>query len=261
MQRFHLLKLLQLPPEGNGRYICAGRFVTAAKEVGLPINHFTTTLNAIQGRLHRYWRVGTTIGKTGASFWQMMRDRSCVAVGWPKLGDISWVDGKQEPLAKLKTTTCGGTSESIQARSAGIVPSLLSSLLRLAEGDIVLAADGMSILGIGRVVGGYEYHSEFEFPHQRQVEWLTVDEWQMPESGEGLQSTVRELGKFNENILAIERRIQSPSTVKPVPEDDTADNKSPRPTVGHSGPDSVDFGSQRTGRSLRAAGYRKDVLG
>ena len=65
LQRFHLLKLLQLPPEGDGRYICAGRFITAAKEVGLSINHFTATLNAIQGRLHRYWRIGTTSGKTG----------------------------------------------------------------------------------------------------------------------------------------------------------------------------------------------------
>ena len=41
---------------------------------------------------------------------------------------------------------------------------------------------------------------EFDFPHQRQVEWLSFDEWKMPESSEGLQSTVRELGKFNENI-------------------------------------------------------------
>ena len=48
LQRFHLLKLLQLPPGGDGRYICAGRFVTAAKEVSLPINHFTAILNAVQ---------------------------------------------------------------------------------------------------------------------------------------------------------------------------------------------------------------------
>ena len=33
------------------------------------------------------------------------------------------------------------------------------------------------------------------------------------------------------------------------------------PTVRHSGPDSVDPGSQRAGRSLRASRYRKDVLG
>lgn len=91
-QRFHLLKMLQLPPEGDGRYICAGRFVAAAKEVGLRMNHFTRVLNSVQGRLHRYWRIGTTSGKSGGRFWEMMRDRGCIAVGWPKLGDVSWVD-------------------------------------------------------------------------------------------------------------------------------------------------------------------------
>jgi 5-methylcytosine-specific restriction protein B len=30
-QQFHLLKLLQRPPDGRGRYLCAGRFVTVAK--------------------------------------------------------------------------------------------------------------------------------------------------------------------------------------------------------------------------------------
>jgi 5-methylcytosine-specific restriction protein B len=218
LQRFHLLKLLQLPPEGDGRYICAGRFVTAAKEVGLPINHFTATLNAVQGRLHRYWRIGTTSGKTGSSFWQMMRDRSCVAVGWPKLGDISWLELKAMLEEKHPN------HHSAIGRDCS---QLVQFVLEIAEGDIVLAADGMTILGIGRVVGGYEFHSEFEFPHQRQVEWLTADEWQMPQSNEGLQSTVRELGKFDENVLAIEQHIQAPVENKPTSKGNESTTKRP----------------------------------
>ncbi len=38
-QRFHLIKMLQIPPEGDGRYICAGRYVSIAKELGIPLNH------------------------------------------------------------------------------------------------------------------------------------------------------------------------------------------------------------------------------
>src|SRR5262245_19943884 len=102
-QRFHLLKLLQLPPEGKGRYICAGRFVAAAKEVNLPMNHFTSVLNAVQGRPLKYWRIGTTSGKNGTSFWQMMQERNCVAVGWSKLGDISWLESNQESREKLRS--------------------------------------------------------------------------------------------------------------------------------------------------------------
>lgn len=213
-QRFHLLKLLQLPPEGNGRYICAGRFVAAAREVGLPMNQFTSTLNSLQGRLHRYWRIGTTAGKPGTSFWQMMRERSCIAVGWPELGDISWVDGKKETIGKLKGLLAKAYPN--DPRTTGRESSQLAQfVVGISEGDIVLAADGMTILGIGRVLGGYEFHSEFDFPHHRQVEWLTDDEWQMTKSSEGLQSTVRELGKFNENLLAIEQHIQSPTAEGP----------------------------------------------
>src|SRR5436853_527679 len=42
-QRFHLVKMLQVPPEVDGRYLCAGRYVAAAHELGIPINHLTTT--------------------------------------------------------------------------------------------------------------------------------------------------------------------------------------------------------------------------
>ena len=44
-QRFYLIKMLQVPPEGDGRYLCAGRYVAAAHELGIPINHLTTILN------------------------------------------------------------------------------------------------------------------------------------------------------------------------------------------------------------------------
>lgn len=207
-QRFHLLKLLQLPPEGNGRYACAGRFVAAAREVGLSMNHFTSTLNTLHGGLHHYWRIGTHSGKTKHSYWEMMQKRSCIAVGWPKLGDISWVEANQESRAKLKKMI-----EEVHPNDPSAVgrdcKQLTYFIAEINEGDIVVAAEGMTIQGIGRVTGGYEYHPEFDFPHQRRVEWLDVGEWKMPQPSEGLQSTVRELKKFNENILAIEKRIQA----------------------------------------------------
>ena len=214
-QRFHLLKLLQMPPEGKGRYIGAGRFVAAVREVNLPMNQFTTVLNSLQGKLHRYWRIGTTSNKSGSSFWQIMWNQNCISVGWPKVGDISWFDGKKESVGKLKQllsdnypnppTTTGRDSSQLAQFVVGI-----------NEGDIVLAADGMTILGIGRVVGGYEFNSDSDFPHQRQVDWLTNTEWQLPVAKEGLLSTVRELGKFNENLLAIEKNIQSLNAISKV---------------------------------------------
>ena len=234
LQRFHLLKLLQLPPEGDGRYICAGRFVSAAREVGLSTNHFTATLNAIHGSLHRYWRIGTTSGKTESSYWQMMRDRSCAAVGWPMVGDLSWLETKKESRQKLKAIL-EETHPNHHTAIGRDCSQLIQFVLGIAEGDIVLAAEGMTILGIGRVIGGYEYHPEFEFPHQRQVDWMTADQWQMPQSNEGLQSTVRELGKFDENVLSIEQHIQSISLLKLPPTDNSSLPKRPARLIGIAG--------------------------
>jgi len=231
LQRFHLLKLLQLPPDGAGRYICAGRFVAAAREVGLPINHFATTLNKMQPQQNKYWRIGTTSGSTGESFWQMMRDHSCIAVGWQKVGNISWVDGKKETLGKLKGLLA--VAHPNDPKTTGRASSQLAQFVAgISEGDIVLAADGMTILGIGRVIGGYEFNSEFEFPHQRKVEWLTDDKWKMPTTHEGLRSTVRELGKFNENLLAIEEHLQSYSVAKSAPTDHPTTAKHPARLTG-----------------------------
>src|SRR6516225_11769014 len=47
-QRFHLFKLLQMPPDRVGildssapRFICAGRFIAAARELGVPVTTFS----------------------------------------------------------------------------------------------------------------------------------------------------------------------------------------------------------------------------
>ena len=46
-QKFHLIKLLQSPPELAGKYACAGRFVSMASELGLPTVTFDTTLEQV----------------------------------------------------------------------------------------------------------------------------------------------------------------------------------------------------------------------
>ena len=209
-QRFHLRKLLQLPSEGDGRYVCAGRFIDSAKEVGICLNHFSTTINSLHGSPHSYWRIGTTLGKSGTSYWQMMQDETCIAIGWYDLGDISWIDGKEDSRERLKKRLSKFYPN--DPRTTGRDASQLEQFVTImSEGDIVLAADGMTILGVGRVAGGYEFKKGFDFPHQRRVDWLNTDPWQLPQPTEGLQSTVRELGKSSENLLAIEKRIYSQS--------------------------------------------------
>jgi 5-methylcytosine-specific restriction protein B len=56
-QRYNLLRLLQTPPTHDGLYVCAGRFVQLAAEMGWPITHLTSVLNERNGQPVRYWRV------------------------------------------------------------------------------------------------------------------------------------------------------------------------------------------------------------
>ena len=48
-QRFHLIKLLQLPPQDGGRYMAAGRFVAIANALDISVNSLTSMLNKRNG--------------------------------------------------------------------------------------------------------------------------------------------------------------------------------------------------------------------
>ena len=213
LQRFHLIKLLQIPPKAEGRYVCAGRFVALAKELGMPLNFLTTLLNEINGRQYYYWRIGTRSGRNDQSFWDEMRQENVVSLGWGELGDLSWVNYNQELKDKLRAQLqeLEHANPAAAGRSA---TKVFSFVAQIAEGDIILAADGTKILGVGRVIGGYEYKSAIGFPHRRPVEWLTLDQWELPNAKEGLQGAVHLL-RIPENQIAIETKLLKQKDQKP----------------------------------------------
>jgi 5-methylcytosine-specific restriction protein B len=219
-QRFYLLKLLQRPPDSKGRYVCAGRFVAAASEMGVPMNNLMELFYSANGSPHGYWRVGTSDGKVSRNRWAMMRDGNFVAIGWPAVGDLSNLEKdkeSREKLQRLVTEKYPTTPQGIgKARS-----QILNFVLGIREGDAVLAADGGTILGIGRVTGPYSHDPNSDFPHRRPVQWISLEEWKMPEP-EGLQTTVHEVRKHIDNILEVEMKTQGAAsssaaapTVKP----------------------------------------------
>lgn len=223
-QRFHLLKLLQLPPDGVGildlgapRFNCAGRFVAAARELQVPVSTLTRVLNQRDGALHRYWRIGTSEGTTGQSHWPEMRDGGFVSIGWsdrvPNLSEVvtkDWTAGKttiRDWLAPMYPDTPG-----VASRKAG---EILNFAKEISEKDLVLACDGQTVLGVGRVTGPYEYDKSLGFPHKRPVDWLLLAEWRLPES-EGPRTTVYELGKSASNLLDLEERLYR-QRLEPMP--------------------------------------------
>ena len=213
-QRFHLLKLLQMPPDGAGildgslpRFICAGRFIAAARELGVPVTTLNTVLNRRDGAFHHYWKVGTRSGDEGTSHWTEMREGGYVSIGWREVPDLSETIGQDKTTAKNRIRDwllpLYPSNPGVASRKAG---EILNFSQEIAELDLVLACDGQTVLGVGRVRGPYEFDGSLGFPHKRPVEWLTFDSWRMPDP-EGPRTTVYELGRSAANLLELEQRL------------------------------------------------------
>lgn len=214
-QRHNLIKTVQIPVAVEGRYANAGRFVRMARDFGWPVAHLATVLNRRNGPPHRYWRVGTRGGSSNESHWDMMRQRSVVAIGWGKLGDLSGLITEENFKERLKRDLAQKypNEPSAIGRAAQQIAHFCGTI---QARDYVLASDGLETLGIGRVVGEYEFDATAGFPHMRNVEWLSLEEWPMT-LPEGLRTTVHEVRKHVENLVETERRVVEAAPIAPAP--------------------------------------------
>ncbi len=211
-QRFNLLRVLQPLPKKQGRYLFAPRYVALARELALPSSSLMTVLGRRNGTPYRYWRVGTSIEGGTRDGWPLMRDSGCVAIGYSGLGDLSAIGHTAEGRERIRRLMTAHHPSTPSAVSSGI-RQVFNFVAVMAEGDVVLAADEDTILGIGKVVGPYAYDPSSGFAHRRPVQWLSLEEWRMP-TPEGLQTTVHEIER-GENLVEVERRILERAPSRP----------------------------------------------
>ncbi|HRI70559.1 MAG TPA: AAA family ATPase [Polyangium sp.] len=209
-QRFHLIKLLQMPPVTEGRYVAAKPYVSIAAELGMPINHLTSLLNQRDGSPHAYYRIGTS-ASSPRDQWPPMHDGNFVAIGWPKLKDLSVIEANQSGKERLRELLNKHYPKEVHAQGRS-VQQIFKFAKTINVGDIVVAADGATVLGIGRIKGDYQYAPGVEFCHRRAVDWLSLDEWRMPER-EGVLLTVHLLTK-PKVLIEVERRIRQGVTIQ-----------------------------------------------
>src|SRR5205085_2888178 len=65
------------------------------------------------------------------------------------------------------------------------------NVIHMADPDIVLAGDGATVLGIGRIAGDYRYAPSHPVSHQRPAEWLPFGDRKL-DPYEGPQRTVQQ---------------------------------------------------------------------
>jgi 5-methylcytosine-specific restriction protein B len=132
-----------------------------------------------------------------------------------KVGDLSSVIGEGNIKETIKirfAEAYGGDPRSIGRNAQQIV----NFAKRVKERDYVVAGDGQQVLGIGRVSGPYLYAPDQPFPHRRSVEWIRIDNWQLPTT-EGLRTTVHEYKNHPDNLVALEQRVLESHLTPAVP--------------------------------------------
>lgn len=206
-QSFYLIKMLEKPIKSEGRYALAGQYMRLANQFKMRVNEFTGVLLELFGPLHRYWRVGTTRNSDKQSYWSLMLKGGYVAIGWPAIGDLHTIEDQtisetKESLKKVLAVNHPNTPQII-GRAANQIYAFYQEI---KQNDIIVASEGQKVLGIGKVIGDYEYRVELDFPHCINVQWIVGPSDKLPKPNEGLLTTVNQF-KDIDNLLEIEKLI------------------------------------------------------
>ena len=209
-QRFHLMRLLQPPPQQEGRYVAAGRFVALAHMLRVTMNNLTAVLNRRDGRTpYSYWRIGTFSYSDQKSYWETMRQGNFIAVGLSQVVDLSGIPNTKAGKDQIREALLAQDPHANSSSVGRAAQQLFHFRWSIALDDLVLASTGATVLSIGRVTGGYRYDPSNSFPHQLPVEWLSLEAWQQPDQQpdiEGKLTTVHRMTRPR-NLLEVEKRI------------------------------------------------------
>ena len=260
-QRFMLLKMLVEPPEDDRRYEAAYPFVAAARELGMSVFQFTRVLNELHSEPQRWWRIGTS-ETAPRDQWQPMQSRRVIAIGWPALGDLSSFQRTSEDKERIRALLNEHYPKTPQSNGR-LTQQIFNFVATGRPGDLVVAADGQTILGVARITGDYRFDEAETFPHARPVEWLSTEEWKFPEPSEGLQTTFKEIVRAP-NLIAIERRIDGAAT--PVAQPNPVPTAPRLDSIGRRVDDLLErkgqvilYGPPGTGKTYRAEKIAREI--
>ncbi|RQD75866.1 MAG: AAA family ATPase [Candidatus Syntrophonatronum acetioxidans] len=206
-QNFYLIKMEEKPIKPDARYALAGQYMKLSNQFNMQATCFTGVLMELFGPLHNYWRVGTT--EDNQSYWPQMHQGGYVSMGWGNLGDLNKLENMSNKEArehlKRELSDKYPNTPQVIGKSAN---QIISFYRDIKENDTVVAVEGEKVLGIGKVLGDYEYRDGLPFPHCISVNWLMTTNNKLPKPKEGLLTTVNQY-KDLDNLIAIERLMDS----------------------------------------------------
>lgn len=155
-------------PSNNGKPIPYEDYLTILRLMSTELNDETVN----------YWKISPG---ARADLWDEQRSNSVIAIGWNNLGNLK-----------------NKSFEEIHSQLRKIWPDQIAALspqfrdfLSIKKGDIIIANKGINrIVGIGRVIGDYQYRPNLTFHHTYPVEWFDVNEKEIPEQDATWRKTI-----------------------------------------------------------------------
>lgn len=150
------------------------------------------TLERQLGAKRSYWRIGTRINDQ--SVWEDMQAKKMACIGWSELGDLREenINSKKDINACLAAKGFYTNQKSMRSRKAG---EIFDFYTNLKEGDVVVAQDGHSILGLGIITDEYQFEEQDIGAHQMPVDWRVFN--LEIKNTKGSRTTVYKLTDYN----------------------------------------------------------------
>jgi energy-coupling factor transporter ATP-binding protein EcfA2 len=156
---------------------------------------FELVVNSNDGLLPRYWKISP--GEE-AMYWNAFRELSCIAMGWNSAGDLLRFNSQKEIKNFVTQEGIGGKKVSYTSKQLWWLGH------EMQAGDRVFAYGSKKILGVGRIVGGYEFRQDnvMHYAHRRPVEWTHLGSRAISNLPEDLQGKLTR----NETIVSLSER-------------------------------------------------------
>ena len=236
------------PPSQSAHSPGILRYLEEELGITLPNPHYPQS-----DRPTHFWRIGTREGAERIDRWPVMRDGGFVSIGWSGLGDIGEMiagldESEARAVLKRNLVPLGAT----EGNAPGYASQWYQFTAEMQVDDIVVAMDGQRMLGIGTIVGDYEYLPEdTEQSHHHAVRWEWIGDKIWPKHP-GYLTTVSD---FTNNLAAtkfVQSHLSQTDDTLPLSTDQT---DMPPPPLN-----TILYGPPGTGKTYETARRAVEII-
>jgi len=200
-QRHALICCNIKPQHENKLYIMDGQLIQIAKQLNLPTSQLMNSMYELFGAPINYYRISTS--DDSKSHWDEMKNGGYTSIGWANIGDLRDYEKQKKSAIKEEIKKRLIKAEPNNPNEINKIAGKISSFYKdINIGDVIVAFEDEKVVGVGEILGSYEYREGLDFPHILKTDWINIKEASLTNSSEGVD-TVFYMYKDAENIIKI----------------------------------------------------------